>query len=191
MQFIQEAIFNYRFVDPSVAATFSGAILSNDALCRLLNHTAECATADILPPLYLDFASILNIPTPTMYAHYPDLQLYPICAYALVPVYNLNGVDGLVLTTQILAKIWSGRITTWDHPDIQASNPDFASWNVPANQSIILVSRPDTMGVTQVWKKVMAAADPAFVPAANWGGLVQPIVSSTLAGGVAYMFRNP
>eukprot|EP00667_Euglena_gracilis_P014363 EG_transcript_14869 len=190
MQFIQEALFDYRFVDPSVGATFSGAILSDGALCRLLNHTAECGATDILPPLYLDYASILNIPTPTMYEQYPDLQLYPVCAYPVVPIYNLNGIGDLVLTTQILAKIWSGRITTWDHPDIQATNPNFTSWNVPANQSIILISRPDTTGVTQLLKKVLAAADPTFVPAANWGGLVQPILYSSMVGGIAYVSRN-
>eukprot|EP00667_Euglena_gracilis_P029773 EG_transcript_39996 len=117
-QFFLNAIFDYRFVDPTVQATFSGAVLSDGALCRLLNSTRECPVTDTLPPLYLDYGSILNIPTPKMYQQYPDLQLYPVCAYAVVPIYNLNGVSDLVLSRQILAKVWSGRITTWDHPDI-------------------------------------------------------------------------
>lgn len=33
-----------------------------------------------------------------------------------------------------LAQIRMGRITTWDHPGIRATNPDFASGKVPANQ---------------------------------------------------------
>eukprot|EP00667_Euglena_gracilis_P027877 EG_transcript_34944 len=136
LQFFQNTIFDYRFVDPSVQATYSGAILSDGALCRLLNYTRECASTDTLQPLYLDWASIVTVPGPAVYQRYPDLQLYPACAFAVAPVYNLNGITNLVLSVQILAKIWSGRIRTWDHPDIVATNPNFTSWNIPVNQSI-------------------------------------------------------
>eukprot|EP00667_Euglena_gracilis_P029841 EG_transcript_40145 len=114
LPFFLNAIFDYRFVEPSVQATHTGAILTDAALCRLLNYTRECAATDVLQPVNLDYASIVNIPTAKMYQNYPDLQLYPACAYAVAPIFNLNGVTDLVLNIQTLAKIWSGRITTWD-----------------------------------------------------------------------------
>eukprot|EP00667_Euglena_gracilis_P020288 EG_transcript_21960 len=191
IQFFQDAVFDYRFVDPSVQATFFGAVFSDGALCRLMNYTAECAATDTLLPFSVDFGSILNIPTPEMYRKYPDLQLYPVCTYAVAPIYNLNGVDDLVLSIQILAKIWSGRITTWDHPDIVANNPNFSSWNVPTNQSITLVAYVDSAGVTELLKEVMAAADPTFPAAANWGEFVQPAIHSSIIGGIAHVSRNP
>eukprot|EP00667_Euglena_gracilis_P011137 EG_transcript_11357 len=190
--FFQNALFDYRFVDPAVQATYSDGILSDGALCRLLNHTKECPATDTSQPWALDYASIITIPTPQMYQRYPDLQLYPVCTYPVAPLYNLAGVSNLVLSVPILAKIWSGRITTWDHPDIVDTNPNFTSWNIPANQSIVLVSRSDTAGVTLLFKKVLGTADATFsATASNWGGLVKPILYSTTQGHIAYVSRNP
>eukprot|EP00667_Euglena_gracilis_P011959 EG_transcript_12246 len=156
-----------------------------------MNYTKECAATDTLQPLYLDYGSIVTIPTPAMYQRYPDLQMYPACAFPVVPIYNLNGVAALVLNIPTLSKIWSGRITTWDHPDILATNPDFAAWNVPARQPIALVARPDAAGATLLMKKMMGAADPAFpATAANWAGLVKPLVYTSPLGQVAYVSRN-
>eukprot|EP00667_Euglena_gracilis_P000749 EG_transcript_749 len=117
---------------------------------------------------------------------------YPLGAVGIAAVYNLKGVSDLVLTTLTLAKIWSGRITTWDHPDIVAGNPNFTNWNVPVNQSITLVARAETVGATLIMKSVMKAADPTFPAAApKWGSLVTPIVYSSATGLVAHVLRNP
>eukprot|EP00667_Euglena_gracilis_P002109 EG_transcript_2108 len=192
MPYYLSALFTYRFVAPNVQTTFTGAMLGDGALCRLLNYTRECAATDVLQPLSIDYGSIVTIPTPKMYQQYPDLQLYPAFAYSVAFNYNLNGVDNLVLTIPTLAKIWSGRITTWDHPDIVASNPNFTAWRIPANQSIALVARTDGAGATPLMKKMMGAADPAFpINTVNWGGLVKPIVYSSAVGLVSYVSRTP
>eukprot|EP00667_Euglena_gracilis_P009111 EG_transcript_9248 len=157
-----------------------------------MNYSKECSPTDTALPLYLDWASTVNIPTTSMYQRYPDLQVYPTSAFGIAPLYNLNGVSNLVLSVQTLAKIWSGRITTWDHPEIVASNPNFMSWNIPANQSIQLAARGDTIGATLVLKKVMHAVDPTFsATAASWGGLVKPVVYASGSGLVSYVFRTP
>eukprot|EP00668_Euglena_longa_P032781 GGOE01042228.1.p1 GENE.GGOE01042228.1~~GGOE01042228.1.p1 ORF type:complete len:1153 (-),score=360.81 GGOE01042228.1:585-3740(-) len=131
-----------------------------------------------------------------VYHQYPDLQMYPTVASAVVPIYNLNAVNNLVLSLQILAKIWSGRITTWDHPDIQADNPNFTSWNIPVNQSITLVAPNQTTGGTMVFKKSMAGVDPVFLSqvgtsgAPTWNGVPQVVLrySSNLC--FSYVKRN-
>eukprot|EP00667_Euglena_gracilis_P017935 EG_transcript_18971 len=192
MALYSNALFSYRFVDPTVQTIYNGVISGDGALCRLLNYSRECAVTDTAQPQALDWGSIANTPAPSVYQRYPDFQVYPTGAFAIATLFNLNGVTDLTLSVPILAKIWSGRITTWDHPDIVASNPNFASWNIPANQSIQLVARTDSGGATQVMKKVMGAADPLFpATAANWGGRVKPVVYSTSLGLVSYILRNP
>lgn len=56
-------------------------------------------------------ASLTTILNQSDYDAYPDLQMYPVLATAIVPVYNLKGVKGLVLTRTALAQIFSGQIT--------------------------------------------------------------------------------
>jgi ABC-type phosphate transport system substrate-binding protein len=48
------------------------------------------------------------------------------------------GNDGLKLDACLLAKIFSGQITTWDHAEIRAQNPMLA---VPSGQKIIVGHR--------------------------------------------------
>eukprot|EP00667_Euglena_gracilis_P000374 EG_transcript_374 len=195
MSLYLDAFFAYRFVDSSVQITFD-ASTGDSALCRLMNHSAECAAGDIAQPWFLDWGSVVAPIGPDAYLRYPDLQLYPTVAAAVVPLYNLNGVTDLVLSLETLAKIWSGRITTWDHPDIQATNPGFKNWNIPTNQPITLVARADTVGLTQVFKQSLAGADAVFraqvgvSSAPTWNG-TQPtlVVGAQLV--VARVLRTP
>ncbi len=48
----------------------------------------------------------------------------PVYVSPIAVVYNVEGVDGLNLDAATLAKIFSGRITTWDDPAIAALNKD-------------------------------------------------------------------
>eukprot|EP00667_Euglena_gracilis_P033019 EG_transcript_52480 len=119
MSLYLDAFFSYRFVQPSVQMTFHSRP-TNQALCRLMDYSKECAADDTEQPIFLDWASV-DTPLPAdALARYPDLQLYPTVAGAIVPIFNLNGVTDLVLGMDTLAKVWSGRITTWDHPEIKA-----------------------------------------------------------------------
>eukprot|EP00667_Euglena_gracilis_P001645 EG_transcript_1645 len=186
------ALFAYSFVQPNVQMTLNILINGDGAMCRLMNATRECAATDTAQPRTLDWASTLNPPAASAYLRYPDLQLYPTAANAVVFVYNLNGISNLVLSMQIASKIFSGRITTWDHPDILATNPNFAAWNIPKNQSIKVVAQIENSGSTVNLRKALAGADPTFVAAANWGGLVKPV--ATLGSGtplVSYVNQNP
>eukprot|EP00667_Euglena_gracilis_P031023 EG_transcript_43960 len=103
----QSAMFSYRFVDPAVQTAFYGCT-NDQALCRLTNASRECAATDTAAvPAAVDWVSLATLPSADLYQRYPDLQLFPTVASAVVLIYNLNGVTDLVLSMAILAKIWS------------------------------------------------------------------------------------
>eukprot|EP00667_Euglena_gracilis_P017536 EG_transcript_18495 len=194
MSLYLETFFAYRFVQPNVRMTFT-ASTAEATLCRLQNYSAECPAGDTAQPWYLDWGSFAAPLPAAAYQGYPDLQLYPTVAGAVVPVYNLNGVTDLVLSLETLAKIWSGRITTWDHPSIVELNPNFKSWGIPANQPIVLVARGDAAGITQVFRKALAAVDEVFADqvgtstAVAWNG-TQPVFANGVQLVISYVCRN-
>jgi phosphate ABC transporter phosphate-binding protein len=71
-------------------------------------------------------------------------------------VYNLPGVQRLVLSSDALAKIFSGRITAWNDPILAALNP-----GVPLpNTKVVPIYRADSSGTTDNVQKYLTAAAP-------------------------------
>lgn len=68
--------------------------------------------------------------------------------------YNLAGIDGLALDGPVLAKIFSGAITTWNAPEIASLNPGVA---LPGDEINVLF-RSDESGTTDNFQKYLAAA---------------------------------
>ncbi|KAJ1496211.1 hypothetical protein T484DRAFT_1760089, partial [Baffinella frigidus] len=68
-------------------------------------------------PKNVDFAGSDSILKSAQYEAYPDLQMYPAVAGAVVAIYNFPelAVEGLplVLRTSTVAKIFSGAISVW------------------------------------------------------------------------------
>ena len=72
----------------------------------------------------------------------------PTVLGADVPAYNIPGVAGdLKFTPQVLADIFLGKITSWNDPAIEKSNPGVKF----PNQTIIVVHRSDGSGTTYIW----------------------------------------
>jgi phosphate ABC transporter phosphate-binding protein len=71
-------------------------------------------------------------------------------------VYNLPGVQRLVLSSDALAKILSGRITAWNDPILAALNPGVA---LP-DTKILPIYRADSSGTTDNVQKYLTAAAP-------------------------------
>lgn len=71
-------------------------------------------------------------------------------------VYNLPGVQKLVLSGDALAKVLSGRITVWNDPILAALNPGVA---LPATK-IVPIYRADSSGTTDNVQKYLTAAAP-------------------------------
>ncbi|MGA8547093.1 MAG: phosphate ABC transporter substrate-binding protein PstS [Mycobacterium sp.] len=71
-------------------------------------------------------------------------------------VYHLDGVERLVLSADVLAKIFSGQIFDWNDPQIVALNPGVA---LP-DTKIWPIYRSDSSGTTDNFQKYLAAAAP-------------------------------
>lgn len=77
---------------------------------------------------------------------------------AVVASYNLEGVDTLNLTGDVLADIFLGNITNWNDPAIAELNPDT---NLP-DEPIEVVHRSDGAGTTTILTNYLAAVSPEW-----------------------------
>ena len=93
----------------------------------------------------------------------------PMVTGPIAIAYNVEGVDKLILTPDVAAKIFSGKITTWNDPALAAVNPGVT---LPA-QPIKVFFRSDESGTTENFTKYLkAAAGPAWTaePGKSWTG---------------------
>jgi phosphate transport system substrate-binding protein len=72
-------------------------------------------------------------------------------------VYNVSGVSSLQLKPATIAKIFSGKVTTWNDPAIAADNQGAT---LPATK-ILAIHRSDSSGTTDNFTKYLTAAAPA------------------------------
>ena len=84
----------------------------------------------------------------------------PVYVSPIAVVYNLQGVDNLQLSPSTIAKIFAGKITTWNDPAIAADNPGV---NLPAT-AIAPVHRGDKSGTTQNFTDYLSGAAKADWP---------------------------
>lgn len=80
----------------------------------------------------------------------------PVVFEPVALVYNLPGVPGLVVSSDALARILTGRITTWNDPILAALNPGVA---LPDTR-IVPIYRSDSSGTTDNVQKYLTAAAP-------------------------------
>lgn len=85
---------------------------------------------------------------------------------AVVAAYNLEGVDQLNLTGDVLADIYLGNITEWNDPAIAELNPDADLPDAP----ISVVHRSDGSGTTNIFTSYLAAVSPAWENGPGPGG---------------------
>ncbi|HWT48297.1 MAG TPA: phosphate ABC transporter substrate-binding protein PstS, partial [Mycobacterium sp.] len=71
-------------------------------------------------------------------------------------VYNLPGIQKLVLSSDAMAKVLSGRITVWNDPVLAALNPGVA---LPDTR-VVPIYRSDSSGTTDNVQKYLTAAAP-------------------------------
>jgi phosphate transport system substrate-binding protein len=108
---------------------------------------------------------------------------------AVVPVYNLNGVNrNLNFTPKVLAEIFSGKIRKWDDPAIRESNRNAA---LP-NADILVVHRSDGSGTTYVWTDYLSKVSPEWKASVGMGSVVAWPVGTGAEGndGVASMVQQ-
>jgi len=84
---------------------------------------------------------------------------------AIVLAYNLPGVtDKLNFSPEVIGKIYTGQITTWDDPAIKADNPNV---NLPAT-GITVAHRSDGSGTTNAFTSWLCTVSP------EWKAKVDP-----------------
>jgi phosphate transport system substrate-binding protein len=142
--------YAYAYVDPSTVINYQG-IGSGGGKKAIVDNTVDFAGSD----------SLLK---DEEYTAGQDLQMYPILAGAVVPVYNLvpakeypEGFNAppLVLDRQTLVDIYNAKITKWNDPKIAELNPDLKDY-LPDEQ-ITVVHRSDGSGTTEIFTKALAA----------------------------------
>lgn len=135
-----EWIYAYQYVDPSVTLNYQG-IGSGGGKKAILDNTVDFAGSD----------SLLN---DEEYAAGKDLQMYPMLAGAVVPIYNIEGITQTVtLDSASLVGIYSGKITKWNDPAIVALNPGL----VFPDATITAVHRSDGSGTTEIFTKALSS----------------------------------
>lgn len=134
-----EWIQMYKSVAPDVTINYQG-IGSGGGQKAMLDGTVDFAGSD----------SLLK---EEQYQQMPDLQMLPMLAGAVVPVYNLPNVDSLVLDGPTLAAIYLGKITRWNDPAIAQLNPGLTLPDEP----ITVAHRSDGSGTTEIFTSYLSA----------------------------------
>jgi phosphate transport system substrate-binding protein len=91
----------------------------------------------------------------------------PMVGGAIALTYNLEGVDNLVLTPEVTAKIFDNQITNWNDPAIAAVNPEVTLPDAPIAQ----FHRSDGSGTTENFTQWMSATAPdawPYAPGSDW-----------------------
>lgn len=128
--------YEYAFVDATVRFNYQ-SIGSGGGIAQITAKTVDFGASDA-------------ILTADQYAKAPGIQMIPTVAGAIVPIYNLKGEDGKVITETIkfprtaLADIYLGKIKKWNDPVLVQANPNI---KLP-NKDIIVVARSDGSGTT-------------------------------------------
>ena len=106
----------------------------------------------------VDFAGSDAFLTEKEMADMPAVIHVPTCMGAVVLAYNLEGVDNLNLSGELIANIFAGNITMWNDARIAALNPDA---NLPA-EAIIPAFRSDGSGTTFVFTDYLSKVSPMW-----------------------------
>jgi phosphate transport system substrate-binding protein len=156
-----EWAYAFQYVDPSVVINYQG-IGSGGGKKGIIDGT-------------LDFAGSDSVLKDEEYTSGKDLQMYPILAGAVVPIYNITGLaatdPALVLDRNALAAIFTGSIIKWNDPAIVALNKDLAA-KLPASQ-ITVVHRSDGSGTTEIFTNALAAFREEFKTKVGAGSAVE------------------
>ena len=82
----------------------------------------------------------------------------PTCMGAVVIAYNLDGVEELKLTGEVIADIFAGNIKMWNDERLAVLNPDVT---LP-NEAIIPIFRSDGSGTTFVFTDYLTKVSPMW-----------------------------
>lgn len=102
----------------------------------------------------------------------------PMVFGAVALGFNVEGVDSLVLSGEVLADIFRGAITSWDDEAIAALN---AGVNLPA-QPIVVAHRSDSSGTTSIFTTYLNDVSEAWAAEVGRGSEVQWPAANSVGG---------
>ena len=82
----------------------------------------------------------------------------PLVMGAIVPAFNVPGVEQLNLSGDVLADIYLGKITKWNDPKIVSDNNDAKLTNL----DILVAKRADSSGSTNIFTEFLSKVSPDF-----------------------------
>ncbi len=98
-----------------------------------------------------------------------DILHFPTALGAVIPIYNIPGVNTeLNFTQDALAGIFLGKITKWNDPYIQQANPKV---KLPAS-NILVVHRSDGSGTSFIWTDYLSKVSPEWKTKVGTGASV-------------------
>lgn len=125
----------YHQQHPDIQINYA-SVGSGAGISQLLQGTVDFGASD--KPMSDDQLKQAKVPV----LHFPTVL------GAVIPTYNIPGVDAeLKFTQKALAGIYLGTITKWNDPEIAKAN---AGLTLPAND-IVVVHRSDGSGTTFIW----------------------------------------
>jgi phosphate transport system substrate-binding protein len=145
-------IESYRQAHPGVRISYD-AVGSEEGIARLVGKKVDFAASDIAasPPG-------------------SELQRFATVLGAVVPIYNLAGLDrGLRFTPEVLAGIYLGKITRWNAPEIRDINRGFSLPNAP----IAVVYRSEGSGTSYAFTEFLSKTSPEWKTAVGAGSTVK------------------
>jgi len=126
----------------------------------------------------VDFAGSDSLLKESQYQKMPDLQMLPMLAGAVVPIFNVPGVDTLGLDGPTLVDIYMAKITKWNDPAIAKLNPGV---DLP-DQPIVVVHRSDGSGTTEIFTSYLGAVNEDWKNEVGIGKAVEWPVDKTGQG---------
>ena len=134
-----------QFAEVNGDAVAYGGIGSGGGVRNLRDKIVDFAGSDafLTEKEMADMSAVIHVPT---------------CMGAVVLAYNLEGVDNLNLSGELIANIFAGNITMWNDARIAALNPGVA---LPA-EAIIPAFRSDGSGTTFVFTDYLSKVSPMW-----------------------------
>ncbi len=132
------------------------SIGSGGGILQLTNKTVDFGGSDA--PLNADQAKKIGVPV---------LHI-PMASGAVVVTYNVPGLTSLKLTGKDLADIYLGKITTWNSPEIAASNKGTKLPDLP----IVVIHRSDGSGTSYIWTDYLSKVNEEWAKKVGKAGMV-------------------
>jgi phosphate transport system substrate-binding protein len=147
----------YAKIDPSVKFNYQ-SIGSGGGIKQITAQTVDFGASD----KFLSDEELKAAPGKLL--HIPTVM------GAVVVTYNLPGVaKGLKLSSDVLAAIYEGKITSWNDPKIVKDNPSMKQHSKP----IIVVHRSDGSGTTSIFTDYLCSVSPEWAKSVGKGASVK------------------